>query len=86
MNTTERQYLNAILRQYNVKKSFLEDIGLEISCVYMNNKTYADLKAIGRFVSYTNGFQVTFCGHIVVIANLQDGIIDVGIDLAGLTY
>lgn len=86
MNTTNKQYLNAILRQYHEKLNLLSSKALSISCIYMNNRTRDDLKAIGNFVFYTNEFQMTFCGHPVIIANLLDGIIDVGVDYTDTAF
>lgn len=85
MNTTEQQYMNAILRQYNVKRQILEQRGVSIRRIYMNNQTATDLKQFSCHADFTVAKQ-TFMGHEVFIAELADGIIDVGVDFSGLTY
>lgn len=85
MNTTDQQYMNAILRQYNVKREILEQRNIRIRRIYMNNETATKLKQVSCHADFTLAKQ-TFMGHEVFIADLATDIIDVGVDFTGLTY
>lgn len=86
MTLVQQQYLNAILRQVNVKKALLADKGVSACKIYMSGTTYCNIALIDLNLFDDNQGERRFEGLRVIIAHIEDDIIDVGVDFSGLTY